>query len=95
MQKSLTERATPRSPSLGARDATRRRHPPSRWPLVTAFTVINLANILASLLSLGAIDFGIVGDSIVMTKAILRLREAKPDEPYTEEVFSVIGTSGN
>ena len=55
----------------------------------------NLANILASLLSLGAIDFGIVGDSIVMTKAILRLREAKPDEPYTEEVFSVIGTSGN
>jgi NosR/NirI family nitrous oxide reductase transcriptional regulator len=53
--------------------------------LVTAFTVINLANILASLLSLGAIDFGIVGDSIVMTKAILRLREAKPDEPHTED----------
>jgi len=40
---------------------------------------------LASLLSLGAIDFGIVGDSIVMTKAILRLREAKPDEPHTED----------
>jgi Cu/Ag efflux pump CusA len=53
--------------------------------LVTAFTAINLANILASLLSLGAIDFGIVGDSIVMTKAILRLREAKPDEPHTED----------
>jgi Cu/Ag efflux pump CusA len=51
--------------------------------LVTAFTVINLANILASLMSLGAIDFGIVGDSIVMTKAILQVREAKPDEPHT------------
>jgi hypothetical protein len=65
MQKSLTERATPRSPSLGARDATRRRHPPSRWPLVTAFTVIIWPTSLASLLSLGAIDFGIVGDSNV------------------------------
>jgi len=37
-------------------------------------------------LSLGAIDFGIIVDgAIVMTEAILRRREAKPDEPLTEE----------
>ena len=39
----------------------------------------------ANLLSLGAIDFGIIVDgAIVMTEAILRRREAKPDEPLTE-----------
>jgi cobalt-zinc-cadmium resistance protein CzcA len=43
-------------------------------------------------LSLGAIDFGIVDDSIVMAEAILRRREAKPDEPLTEmTVFTVHG----
>src|SRR3989449_11718050 len=39
----------------------------------------------ANLLSLGAIDFGIIVDgAIVMTEAILRRREAKPGEPLTE-----------
>src|SRR5205085_11891884 len=39
----------------------------------------------ANLLSLGAIDFGIIVDgAIVMTEAILRRREAKPNEPLTE-----------
>jgi cobalt-zinc-cadmium resistance protein CzcA len=47
---------------------------------------------LGALLSLGAIDFGIVDDSIVMAEAILRRREAKPDEPLTEmTVFTVHG----
>ncbi len=41
--------------------------------------------ISANLLSLGAIDFGIIVDgAIVMTEAILRRREAKPNEPLTE-----------
>jgi len=56
------------------------------FALVTAFIMMRLANIPANLLSLGAIDFGIIVDgAIVMTDAILRRREAKPDEPLTEE----------
>jgi len=56
------------------------------FALVTAFIMMKLANIPANLLSLGAIDFGIIVDgAIVMTDAILRRREAKPDEPLTEE----------
>jgi heavy metal efflux system protein len=56
------------------------------FALVTAFIMMKLANIPASLLSLGAIDFGIIVDgAIVMTDAILRRREAKLDEPLTEE----------
>ena len=56
------------------------------FALVTAFILMRLANIPANLLSLGAIDFGIIVDgAIVMTDAILRRREAKPDEPLTEE----------
>ena len=56
------------------------------FALVTAFIMMKLANIPANLLSLGAIDFGIIVDgAIVMTDAILRRREAKPDQPLTEE----------
>jgi Cu/Ag efflux pump CusA len=40
--------------------------------------------ISANLLSLGAIDFGIIADgAIVMTEAILRRREARPNEYLT------------
>src|SRR6202035_3405230 len=53
--------------------------------MVTIFILMNFFNIPANLLSLGAIDFGIIVDAaIVMTEAILRRREAKPDEPLTE-----------
>ena len=55
------------------------------FALVTIFIAMNLTRISANLLSLGAIDFGIIVDgAIVMTEAILRRREAKPDEPLTE-----------
>src|SRR5215472_2159439 len=56
------------------------------FALATAFVMMKLANIPANLLSLGAIDFGIIVDgAIVMTDAILRGREAKSAEPLTEE----------
>jgi cobalt-zinc-cadmium resistance protein CzcA len=55
------------------------------FAMLVAFTLMNLTKIPANLLSLGAIDFGIIVDaSIVMTEAILRRREAKPDEPLVE-----------
>jgi heavy metal efflux system protein len=55
------------------------------FALVTAFIAMYLTKISANLLSLGAIDFGIIVDgAIVMTEAILRRREAKPGEPLTE-----------
>jgi len=55
------------------------------FALVAAFIAMHLTRISANLLSLGAIDFGIIVDgAIVMTEAILRRREAKPDEPLTE-----------
>ena len=55
------------------------------FAMVVAFIMMYHANISANLLSLGAIDFGIIVDgAIVMTEAILRRREAKPDEPLTE-----------
>ena len=53
--------------------------------MVTAFILMNLTKIPANLLSLGAIDFGIIVDgAIVMTEAILRRREASPMRPLTE-----------
>jgi cobalt-zinc-cadmium resistance protein CzcA len=56
------------------------------FALVTAFILMNLLKIPANLLSLGAIDFGIIVDAaIVMTEAILRRRESKPNEWLTEE----------
>ena len=55
------------------------------FAMCVAFALMNLTNIPANLLSLGAIDFGIIVDgAIVMCEAILRRREAKPTEPLTE-----------
>jgi heavy metal efflux system protein len=55
------------------------------FAMVVAFILMFHTNISANLLSLGAIDFGIIVDgAIVMTEAILRRREVKPNEPLTE-----------
>src|SRR5439155_18721859 len=55
------------------------------FAVMTVLILMNLFKISANLLSLGAIDFGIIVDAaIVMTEAILRSREARPDEPLTE-----------
>lgn len=55
------------------------------FALVTAFIAMSLTKISVNLLSLGAIDFGIIVDgAIVMMEAILRRREAKPHEILTE-----------
>jgi cobalt-zinc-cadmium resistance protein CzcA len=55
------------------------------FAVVTVFVLMNLFHIPANLLSLGAIDFGIIVDAaIVMIEAILRRRESKPAEPLTE-----------
>ena len=49
--------------------------------LLIAFILMHLTNIPANLLSLGAIDFGILVDgAIVMTETILKKREDHPDE---------------
>lgn len=49
--------------------------------LLVAFILMHLTNIPANLLSLGAIDFGILIDgSIVMVETILKLREQHPDK---------------
>src|SRR3984893_1726579 len=56
------------------------------FAMVMVFVLMNFFKIPANLLSLGAIDFGIIVDAaIVVTDAILRRREAKPDERLTEE----------
>ena len=48
--------------------------------LLVAFILMWLTDIPANLLSLGAIDFGIIVDgTIVMMETILRKREEKPD----------------
>lgn len=55
------------------------------FAMMTAFILMNIFKIPANLLSLGAIDFGIIVDpAIVMTEAILRRREARPNEPLNE-----------
>src|SRR5579871_1177207 len=55
------------------------------FAMLVAFVLMYFTKIPANLLSLGAIDFGIIVDaSIVMMEAILRRREAHPDEPLTE-----------
>lgn len=55
------------------------------FAMVTVFILMNLFKIPANLLSLGAIDFGIIVDgAIVMTEAILRRREAEPERLLTE-----------
>ena len=53
--------------------------------LVSVFSLLNLTKVSANLLSLGAIDFGILVDgAIVVTEAILRRREALPEEELSE-----------
>jgi cobalt-zinc-cadmium resistance protein CzcA len=53
--------------------------------LVSVFSLLNLTKVSANLLSLGAIDFGILVDgAIVVMEAILRRREAMPDEEMSE-----------
>ena len=53
--------------------------------LVSVFSLLNLTHVSANLLSLGAIDFGILVDgAIVVTEAVLRRREALPDEEFSE-----------
>ena len=65
------------------------------FAMTTAFILMYHAGISANLLSLGAIDFGIIVDgAIVMTDAILRRREAKPNEPLTEVGRSRRGLPG-
>src|SRR5262249_55757517 len=55
------------------------------FALVVAFILMKHTKIAANLLSLGAIDFGIIVDgAIVMTEAVLRHREARLHEPLTE-----------
>jgi heavy metal efflux system protein len=53
--------------------------------LVSVFTFLDLTKVSANLLSLGAIDFGILVDgAIVVTEAVLRRREATPAEELSE-----------
>ena len=55
------------------------------FAMFVAFILMYLTKIPANLLSLGAIDFGIIVDgAIVMTEAILRRRETTPNELLTE-----------
>ena len=54
--------------------------------LLIAFILMHVTDIPANLLSLGAIDFGIIVDgAIVMTETILKKRERHPDELLTED----------
>lgn len=54
--------------------------------VVSIFVLMNAAKMSASMLSLGALDFGVIVDgAIVVTENILRRRESKPTEPLTEE----------
>lgn len=56
--------------------------------LLIAFILMHFTNIPANLLSLGAIDFGIIVDgAIVMMETILKKREDHPDKPFEE--FSI------
>ena len=52
------------------------------FALLFAFILMHLTKIPANLLSLGAIDFGILVDgAIVMTETLLKLREEAPEKP--------------
>ena len=54
--------------------------------LVAVFSLLNLTHVSANLLSLGAIDFGILVDgAIVVTESVLRRREALPAEVLSED----------
>jgi len=64
--------------------------------LVTVFILMQFTHMSANLFSLGAIDFGVIVDgAIVVTEAILRKREHKPNEVLTEDdVMEVTGHVG-
>src|SRR5580704_2791742 len=54
--------------------------------MVSIVVLMNATKMSASMLSLGALDFGIIVDgAIVVTESILRRREAKPAEELTED----------
>jgi cobalt-zinc-cadmium resistance protein CzcA len=54
--------------------------------VVSIFVLMNATHMSASMLSLGALDFGVIVDgAIVVTENILRRRESKPTEELTEE----------
>ena len=54
--------------------------------LLFAFILMKLTDIPANLLSLGAIDFGIIVDgAVVMMESILKKREDHPDEPLKQK----------
>lgn len=54
--------------------------------LLIAFILMHITDIPANLLSLGAIDFGIIVDgAIVMMETVLKKREDHPDAPLTEQ----------
>lgn len=54
--------------------------------LLIAFILMHLTDIPANLLSLGAIDFGILVDgAIVMTETLLKKREEHPDKPFEKK----------
>lgn len=56
--------------------------------LLIAFILMHLTNIPANLLSLGAIDFGILVDgAIVMMETILKRREKNPGEFFEEQTI--------
>lgn len=56
------------------------------FSLLIAFILMKLTDIPANLLSLGAIDFGIIVDgSIVMMETILKKRESDPQAPLQED----------
>lgn len=59
--------------------------------LLIAFILMHFTNIPANLLSLGAIDFGIIVDgSIVMMETILKKREEKPEKELNEKSIAQI-----
>lgn len=58
--------------------------------LLIAFILMKFTNIPANLLSLGAIDFGIIVDgAIVMMETILKKREDNPDEELQEKTIAL------
>lgn len=59
------------------------------FALLFAFILMHLTNVPANLLSLGAIDFGIIVDgAIVMIETILKKREDHPQETLKEEAIA-------
>ena len=54
--------------------------------VVSIFVLMNASHMSASMLSLGALDFGVIVDgAIVVTENILRRREEKSNEALTED----------